>query len=215
MEREKWNITRSNLRKKVVKRVSQLFESLNDEDSSVMDCTNKEHSVEHEVVTSSFVLPPVCGSESDGESESTIDEDSHVDKSGDVPKDLSGCLRDWAIHFGISLIALSALLSILKVHHPSLPKDARTLLQTETRHSIVPLESGSFHYFGIQKMFNHLFQKLTSVVRNYHNFRLQLNIDGLPIFKSSGLQFWPILGMLQEYSRKPVLIALYCGNSKS
>lgn len=215
MEREKWNITRSNLRKRAVKRVTQLFESLNDEeDSSFMDCTIEEHTIEHEVVTSSFVLPPICGSESDGGSESTSDEDSHVDKSGDVPKDLSGCLRDWATHFGISLIALSALLSILKAHHPSLPKDARTLLQTQIRHSIVSLGSGSFHYFGIQKMFSHIFQKLTSVVQSHHRFKLQLNMDGLPIFKSSGLQFWPILGILQAYTRKPVLIALYSGNSK-
>ncbi len=49
------------------------MKSLNDED---MDCTNEEHSVENEVVTSSFVLPPICGSESDGESESASDEDS-------------------------------------------------------------------------------------------------------------------------------------------
>ncbi len=109
MEREKWNITRSNLRKRAVKRVTQFMKSLNDED---MDCTNEEHSVENEVVTSSFVLPPICGSESDGESESASDEDSL-----DITKDLAGCLRDWATHFRISLIALSALLSILKVHH--------------------------------------------------------------------------------------------------
>ncbi|XP_058631559.1 uncharacterized protein LOC131540562 [Onychostoma macrolepis] len=206
MEREKWNITRSNLRKRAVKRVTQFMKSLNDED---MDCTNEEHSVENEVVTSSFVLPPICRSESDGESESASDEDSL-----DITKDLAGCLRDWATHFRISLIALSALLSILKVHHPSLPKDARTLLKTQTQHSVVSLASGSFHYFGIQKMFSHIFQKLTSVVRNHHSFKLQLNMDGLPIFKSSGVQFWPILGMLQAYSRKPVLIALYCGKSK-
>lgn len=51
MEREKWNITSSNLRKRAVKRVTQFIKSLNDEDISVMDCTNEEHSVEHEVVT--------------------------------------------------------------------------------------------------------------------------------------------------------------------
>jgi len=172
MEREKWNITRSNLRKRAVKRVTQFIESLNDEEDS-MYCTNEEHGVENEVVTSSFVLPPICGSESDGESESASDEDSL-----DITKDLVGCLRDWATHFHISLIALSALLSILKVHHPSLPKDARTLLKSQTHYSVVSLASGSFHYFGIQKMFSHIFQKLTLVVRNLHSFKLQLNFLG-------------------------------------
>lgn len=215
MEREKWNITRSNFRKRAVKRVNQLFESLNDEDSSVEDNMEEDYSVEHGEIASSSDLPPNCGSESNGESELTSDEDSHVDESEDFPKDdLVGCLRNWATHFGVSLIALSALLSILKVHHPSLPKDARTLLKTQTCHSVASLAGGSFHYFGIQNMFSRIFQKLRPVVPSHHSFKLQLNIDGLPIFKSSAVQFWPILGILQGYSRKPVLIALFCGNSK-
>ena len=37
MEREKWNITRSNLRKRAVKRVNQLLESFGDEDNDVED----------------------------------------------------------------------------------------------------------------------------------------------------------------------------------
>ncbi|KAG7454114.1 hypothetical protein MATL_G00263740 [Megalops atlanticus] len=40
-----------------------------------------------------------------------------------------------------------------------------------------------------------------------------MNVDGLPLSKSSSLQFWPILG-LQGVVRKPVVIALFCGNSK-
>lgn len=62
-------------------------------------------------------MPPNCGSESNGESESISDKDSHVDERGDFPKDdLAGCLRDWATHFDGSLISLSALLSVLKAH---------------------------------------------------------------------------------------------------
>ncbi|GAA6097849.1 uncharacterized protein si:dkey-242h9.3 [Tachysurus ichikawai] len=45
--------------------------------------------------------------------------------------DLQSSLADWAIEFGISLIALSELLTIFKVHHSSLPKDKRTLLKTK------------------------------------------------------------------------------------
>lgn len=77
MEREKWNVTRSNLRKTAVKRVNQLFETLHDEDSSVMDYTsektNEERSVEHEVIASSFVMPRNSRSDSDRESKSTSD----------------------------------------------------------------------------------------------------------------------------------------------
>jgi len=107
MEREKWNITRSNLRKRAVKRVDQFFDTLNDKDN-----TDEDYSVEHEAAGPSN-LPPNCGSESNGESESTSDEDIHVDEREDVAEmDLAGCPRDWGTQFGISLIALSALLSI-------------------------------------------------------------------------------------------------------
>ena len=185
MEREKWNITRSNFRKRAVKRVNQLLESLGDEDNYVEDNAEENYSVQHGAVASGSDFPPNCQSESNGESELTSDEDSHVDERGDFPKDdFAGCLRDWATHFGVSLIALSALLSILKPHHPSLPKDARTFLKTQTYHSIASLAGGSFHYLGIQNMFSQIFQKLTSVVPSHHSFKLQLNIDGLPIFKS-------------------------------
>ncbi|KAL1276930.1 hypothetical protein QQF64_023603 [Cirrhinus molitorella] len=60
-------------------------------------------------------------------------------------KDLQNSLADWAVEFGISLIALSALLTILKVHHSSLPMDGRTLLKTKTRYSISSIAGGVFH----------------------------------------------------------------------
>lgn len=63
--------------------------------------------------------------------------------------DLQSSLEGWAIEFGISLIALSALLSILKIYHPSLPKDGRTLLKTNASYTISSIAGGMFHYCGI------------------------------------------------------------------
>lgn len=50
------------------------------------------------------------------------------EQCSEMDGDLQSSLADWAIE---SLIALSALLSILKIYHPSLPKDGRTLLKTK------------------------------------------------------------------------------------
>lgn len=58
------------------------------------------------------------------------------------------------------------------------------------------------------------FQKFSSKVPDKHVLKLQLNIDGLPLFDSSSVQFWPILGILQNCTTRPVLIALFCGDSK-
>lgn len=72
---------------------------------------------------------------------------------------------------------------------------------------------GLFHYFGILKCFGKILDKVWSIVPDRHAFKLQLNVDGLPLCKSTSTQFWPILGMLQGCSKKPLLIELFCGTS--
>ena len=48
-----------------------------------------------------------------------------------------------------------------------------------------------------------------------NSISLQLNIDGLPVFKSSNSQFWPIMGMLDKPSIKdPFIIGLFFGSKK-
>ena len=69
----------------------------------------------------------VAGSDGD-ESDSHSDSDEHQ-PSQDL---LIRSLRYWATSYSISLVALSALLSILKLFHPRLPKDGRTLLGTQS-----------------------------------------------------------------------------------
>lgn len=128
--------------------------------------------------------------------------------------DLQSSLADWAVSFGISLMALSVLLSVLKIHHPSLPKDVQTLLKTKTSHTICNVAGGVFHYRGIFNLLEGILDKVWSSVPDRHTFKLQLNFDGLSIWKSTSTQFWPILGMLQGYTKKAMLIGLFCGTSK-
>ncbi|KAI5611118.1 hypothetical protein C0J50_0024, partial [Silurus asotus] len=129
--------------------------------------------------------------------------------------DLSSSLSGWAVKFGVSLVALTALLSILRVHHPFLPKDGRSLLKTTHAYVLNTLAGGSFYYFGILNSLAKAFENLSFKVPDRHVFRLQLNIDGLPLFKSSSLQFWPVLGILQEcVVKNPFVIALFCGVKK-
>lgn len=46
-------------------------------------------------------------------------------------------------------------------------------------------------------------------------FNLQINIDGLPLFKSTQHQFWPILGSLRNIeNREPFIIGLFFGLKK-
>ena len=123
-------------------------------------------------------------------------------------------LKQWASTFGITLVAVTALLSILRVHHPELPKDARTLLGTQKKIAVHALGGGEYHHFGLAKG---ILSKLNSIhlPSSLQTIRLQFNIDGLPIFKSSKVQFWPILSMLDcDYTKTPFIIGLFCGTGK-
>ena len=45
--------------------------------------------------------------------------------------------------------------------------------------------------------------------------KIQLNIDGLLLFRSSSTFFWPVLCLLQELNiKKPVLFGIFCGETK-
>jgi hypothetical protein len=133
----------------------------------------------------------------------------------DLTVNLGVALADWAVQFNITLRALTALLCILRLFHPELPKTGTTLLHTKRNFKIARRAGGEYFYFGIvtalTQTLNTIFDKLTS----NSVLNLQLNIDGLPLFKSSGASFWPVLGLLQGFKlQSPVLISLFCGATK-
>lgn len=128
---------------------------------------------------------------------------------------LSDNIANWAVSFGISLVALTALLSILHITHPNLPKDGRTLLKTKTHYAIQEKAGGNYHHFGILPSLKATISKYAKTLTEGMTLGLQINIDGLPLFKSSTVQLWPILGLLVTVPMKePVVIGAYCGPKK-
>lgn len=198
----------NNLRRRAVKKVNYLFDSL----GCVQDS-------EEELGLHSDHLSTRHASDSEepcAESSSEVDSDDNQSDDGNlVSDDLVASLAGWAVNFGISLIALSALLTILRVHLPFLPKDGRTLLRTKTSYKTQMIAGGDFHYFGILNSLKTAFENMWSKVPDQHIFRLQLNFDGIPLFNSNSVQFWPILGILQDCKvKRPFVIGLFCGSSK-
>lgn len=98
--------------------------------------------------------------------------DDDDDDGGIEPCSLRESICNWALKFGISLVALTALLSILQFYHPDLPKDARTILKTNSRYTIQKKIGGQYHYFGILSSI-----KIDSV-SDCFTLKLQINIDG-------------------------------------
>lgn len=126
-------------------------------------------------------------------------------------KTLDFQLRKWAIKNNIKLVALCELLGILKTNgHPSLPKDARTLLKTPKTVDIVEMGSGQYWCGGLES-------KLTQLCeRNPHLnvLKLTFHIDGTPIYKSSQSDFWPVQCCVDGVKEKSFFVAIYKGPSK-
>lgn len=47
---------------------------------------------------------------------------------------------------------------------------------------------------------------------DHDSINLSINIDGVPLFKSSKVQFWPILAKFHNF--EPFVVALFCGDKK-
>ena len=81
-------------------------------------------------------------------------------------------------------------------------KDPRTLLHTGKIGKPRTLSDGEYYHFGIK---NGIISKLSidPPLQSKGELLLQLNVDGLPLDKSTNEQFWPILGMLDEVQFSP------------
>lgn len=135
------------------------------------------------------------------------DDQSESDKIKDF-------IASWAIQYKISHNALSGLLSSLKKHKcfQSLSLDARTVVCTPSQISktINILKPGTYHHFGLGAGIKKY------APENLSELKIAVGIDGLPIRKSNGNQFWPILAyIISEFSSRKVFpIGIYYGQSK-
>lgn len=99
-------------------------------------------------------------------------------------------LRNWAIKHRITKSAINDLLGILIFFGFNfLPKDSRSLMKTPIEVDIKPLSSGKIWFNGIRKTLS----KALSRCNVSLTITLDFNFDGMPLFNSSTLQFWPIL----------------------
>lgn len=118
-------------------------------------------------------------------------------------------LNEWALEsVNLSMTTLDSLLNRLHPAFPACPKSYKTLLNTPSSIPVTNFESGGqFWYKGIVQNLNTL--NVGEYISRYGEIRIDINMDGLPISKSSILKFWPILGKLVEALNEPFIIGLY------
>jgi len=114
-------------------------------------------------------------------------------------------LVKWAIDFDIRCRARNEILRIIRNFDPqelrNLPKDFRTLSGEPLNPSIKDLGSHQLLvYFGISQILNNkgVYTSMLNTLDELGSNALEmtLNVDGLPLFKSSRNEFWPLLGRI-------------------
>ena len=69
-------------------------------------------------------------------------------------------------------------------------------------------EQGHYYHFGIASRIDFGIGLSDGAVK------MQFNVDGLPFFKSSSIELWPILFFMKGAVSNPFVVGLYCGKKK-
>jgi len=148
-------------------------------------------------------------------SDDSCEESTEREESSDI--DEVSELINWIRTHDIKQNAVRDLLQlqILRKRNPNLPKDPRTLLETPRRVSVTEITGGRYYYLGVADFVTKTL--LCSGYDHINKMKLVINVDGIPLFRSSNLTLWPILGLLKlddQQQLGPFPIALFCGRSK-
>nr|XP_047133576.1 uncharacterized protein LOC124811643 [Hydra vulgaris] len=151
---------------------------------------------------------PNTSSESEVEITDLYSSDDYSDNEGEIPL-LNKRLAQCATRNRWTRSSVNELLSILRENGSSLPKDARTLLKTPRKIAKEIKCGGDYAYYGIYKGIKSVLDD-KSCAGNV--IKLSINIDGIPLFKSSSKQMWPILASFNDSDI--FIIAIFCGDRK-
>ncbi|XP_064465345.1 uncharacterized protein LOC135376812 [Ornithodoros turicata] len=124
-------------------------------------------------------------------------------------------LRIWSVETGVTHSQLTGLLNILHTHpcFSNLPRSARTLLKTpRASPDFQDIHPGKYHHFGLASGLRYVLKNALSLP---DILLLNVNIDGLPLTKSTTQQFWPILcDVVNCEKSEPFPVGIYFGHTK-
>ncbi len=116
-----------------------------------------------------------------------------------------------AIKYGLTRNCINDLLAFgRKFIGEDLPKDSRTLKGTPRSIPVQKKAGGDYLYRGLKKG---ILDKLKTYKFDGEYITLKLNVDGLPLFKSSSKEFWPILASFAR-SRPFIVLLWYSDDGK-
>ncbi|XP_036138680.1 uncharacterized protein LOC118644365 [Monomorium pharaonis] len=122
-------------------------------------------------------------------------------------------LANWSVQFNISHVALKSLLKKLKEYpvHENLPLDPRSLLSTPRNIKIRNVLPEKYCHVSLSKGIKSIVSRMSTMPEGL--IKISINIDGLPLSKSSQKQLWPILGSVKPF-KNVFVIGIYYGEEK-
>ena len=123
---------------------------------------------------------------------------------------ITDIIRDWALaERNVPRSAITNLLKVLQPLHSSLPLSAETLISRPSLTFENMVEEGAYVYFA--NWTTTLREFLQNCWKSDKPYTLLINIDGLPLFKSSpNYKLYPVLVMVKGVASRPICAAIYC-----
>ncbi|KAJ8671356.1 hypothetical protein QAD02_002615 [Eretmocerus hayati] len=148
----------------------------------------------------------------DSDQNLSVDEDER-----EIPEEEQ--LRTWAVHNNLTDSSIDQLLQILRSRlMPELPKTSKTFFRTDIRHKVHQViddnqELSEYVYYGIEENLRRVINPLLHLNKT---IELLINLDGLSVYKSTNIQFWPILIKVHvdEDLYKPFVAGAWSGRGK-
>jgi len=127
-----------------------------------------------------------------------------------VMKKSKNAIATGAVSYNIPHNACNSLLTILQKYTPyKWPSQMRTVLQTVRQTDVIKVCEGEYFHWGLDNIIEKMLLKCDQI----KSIDLLINIDGLPLGKSSNASLWPIL-CSNTIDNAVYLVGAYFGHKK-
>ena len=154
-----------------------------------------------------FQVRPISSSESSHpNSDSELGDDGEITVREEVAAYV--CKHNFSVTCTNELLKIFASAGV-----QGLPKDKRALVKTNRSIvGIVEKCGGLFKYLGLERGLIHCLENNPTFVPPDNTISFNVNVDGVPLYKSTNGQFWPLLCGVGKL--RPFVVALYYGEKK-
>ena len=154
------------------------------------------------------------GEIAESDSESGSEESYYLSDSDEIG--LQDRLVNWVNDFQVKHNAVDSLLKLLKQSgHSELPSTARSLLSTARVNTQIKSGMQYLHFPLADVLLRNFLSYPRSTRQNVDFLEISLNIDGIPLFKSSRSSLWPVLcGIMNMNPVKIFPVTITYGESK-